>query len=80
MNSDYKDYTLLEAFDAGHVADHLYCNKGRYNKNEVILILGYVEQLWLGERELDSITRDYIRGIESKAIARAIAKAHKENQ
>lgn len=77
-NINYKDYTLVEAFDAGRVADHLYFNKNRYNKNELVLILSYVEQLWLGERTLDNLTRDYIRGIESKAIAREIVKNHKK--
>lgn len=79
MSNDYKDITLLDAFIAGHVSDHLFYNKTRYNKNELALILSYVEQLWLGKRDLDKVTEDLIRAIESKALARANTKARNKN-
>lgn len=79
-NKNYQDISLVDAFVAGHVVDHVASNKGRYTRNELLQIMSYVERLWLGEIELDKLTEDYIRGIESKALAREVVKNHKENR
>lgn len=75
MNQDYKDYTLTEAFDAGHVWDHLSSNKGFYTTSQVLHIVSVLEGLWLGTYELDEPTRAILKDIYKESCIRRDKKA-----